>query len=182
MTETVLSIQDPRIREQFFEEIYEQSFPAVAGFVAHHGGSLEDAKDIFHDALVILYEKIVSEKESVTQSYDAYLVGIAKHLWIRKFKKSIRNIALSCDEQEIVIPEDYFDKKDNQLLTLLELTGRKCLELLKAFYYDRMSLDDISLSFRFSGVRSATVQKFKCIEKLREKVKEKNMTYDDLDQ
>jgi DNA-directed RNA polymerase specialized sigma24 family protein len=182
MTETVLNIKDAKIREEFFEEIYEQSFPAVAGFVAYHGGSLEDAKDTFHDALVILYEMIVSGKESVSQSYDAYLVGIAKHLWVRKFKKSIRNITLSSTESEIVIPEDYFDKKNNNLLTLLELTGRKCLDLLKAFYYDKISLDDISSSFGFSGVRSATVQKFKCIEKLREKVKEKHMTYDDLDQ
>lgn len=181
MTETVLNIQDAEVREGFFEDIYEKVFPAVTRFVAHHGGTLEDARDIFHDALVILYEMMINDKANVNTSYEAYLTGIAKHLWIRKFRKDHQKIMLDACESEIVFPEDQFDQKDNKLLTLLELTGKKCLDLLRAFYYDRTSLDDISVSFGFSGVRSATVQKFKCIEKLREKVKEKDITYEDLD-
>jgi hypothetical protein len=38
--------------------VYEESFPSVAAFVAKMGGSLEDAKDIFHDAMVIFFEKV----------------------------------------------------------------------------------------------------------------------------
>jgi hypothetical protein len=33
--------------------------------------------------------------------------------------------------------------------------------------------------FGFSGERSATVQKYKCIEKVRETVKQKALTYED---
>ena len=182
MTETVLNITDEKVRREFFEEIYEAAFPATARFIAHHGGTLDDAKDVFHDALVILYEMMVDEKLNVSVSHEAYLKGIAKHVWIRKFKKDHRKIYLDADEAKIVVPGDHFESKDNRLLTLLEFTGKKCLDLLRAFYYDRVSLDEISDSFGFSGVRSATVQKFKCIEKLRERVKQKHITYEDLDQ
>jgi DNA-directed RNA polymerase specialized sigma24 family protein len=181
MTETVLNIQDAKVREGFFEDIYEEVFPVVARFVAQHGGTLEDSRDIFHDALVILYEMMINDKVNVNTSHEAYLVGIVKHLWMRKFRRDHQKVALDFCESEIILPEDQFEAKDNKLLTLLELTGKKCLDLLKAFYYDRTSLDEISASFGFSGVRSATVQKFKCIEKLRDKVKERDITYEDLD-
>jgi len=42
-----------------------------------------------------------------------------------------------------------------------------------------MSLQEIADEYGYSGVRSATVQKFKCLEKVRESVKEKSLVYDD---
>ena len=53
------------------------------------------------------------------------------------------------------------------------------MELLKSFYYDELPLNDIAETYGFSGVRSATVQKYKCLEKVRETVKEKSLTYED---
>jgi DNA-directed RNA polymerase specialized sigma24 family protein len=41
--------------------IYENCFPLVARFVNRMQGSYEDAKDIFHDALVIYIEKASEE-------------------------------------------------------------------------------------------------------------------------
>jgi hypothetical protein len=51
--------------------------------------------------------------------------------------------------------------------------------LLKSFYYDKMPMSDIGRSFGFSGERSATVQKFKCLEKVRDTVKSKALQYED---
>ncbi len=53
------------------------------------------------------------------------------------------------------------------------------MELLKAFYYDDVPLKDLADSFGYSGVRSVTVQKHKCLEKVRESVKQKSLVYDD---
>jgi RNA polymerase sigma factor (sigma-70 family) len=176
-------IRDFRMREQFFIDIYEDAFPMVARFVSHRGGSLEEAKDIFQDALVILYEKIVADKLSVQISYDAYLVGISKHLWLKKFKSDSKEIFSEAElHEETSIPDDFFaeDKHENRLLSLLEHTGKRCLDLLRSFYYDNVSLKDISKTFGFSNERSATVQKHKCIEKIRSTVREKSIHYGDL--
>jgi hypothetical protein len=40
-------------------------------------------------------------------------------------------------------------------------------------------MTQVAETFGFSGVRSATVQKYKCIEKVRETVKQKALTYED---
>jgi len=51
--------------------------------------------------------------------------------------------------------------------------------LLRAFYYDKLSMSKIANRFGFSSERSATVQKYKCLEKVRDLVKEKSLSYED---
>jgi DNA-directed RNA polymerase specialized sigma24 family protein len=177
MTEIQGSL-DIRIREErelLFAQLYEEVFPRIAKFVANRGGSFDDAKDIFHDALVILYEKSTDEKQTLVESQQRYLVGIAKHLWIRKFKIDYKLVGLDEMEKTISIPENYHEAEDNTLTSLLELTGRKCLQLLRAFYYDGLPIGQIKAAFGFSTTHSASVQKFKCIEKMRSTIQQKSM-------
>jgi DNA-directed RNA polymerase specialized sigma24 family protein len=166
-------------RQMWFEQLYEDVFPLVAKFVAKRGGSFEDAKDIFHDSLVILYEKTRDARLPAGIAEDRYLVGIAKHLWLRKFREDHKMIRLDDMEKSISLPEDYFDSSDNRLVGLLELTGRRCMELLRAFYYDNLGIREITNVFGFSSDHSASVQKFKCIEKIRDTVQKKSLSYED---
>lgn len=178
--EKVFEIAGTKSRDEFFADMYQQTFPGVARFVATHGGSLDDAKDIFQDALVIYHELAAQNKLAIQISEAAYLAGIAKHVWIKKYKRDKVNVPLDGIEMHIELPKDYFEHHDQNLLTLLEQSGRRCLDLMRAFYYDKLSLSDIAKSFGFSGIRSATVQKFKCIEKMRTIVKQNSISYEDL--
>lgn len=154
--------------------LYEDTFPAVASFVAKMGGSVDDAKDIFHDAIVIFFEKNVTPGNP-----GAYILGIAKHLWIRKYHHDKHRVSLEDVERNITIPEDESVPLSQRLLRLVEISGKACLELLQAFYYERLSPERIAKAFNYSTAHSATVQKFKCLEKLRKAVKQKSLGYED---
>lgn len=158
------------------EELYEAAFPPVARFVSRMGGSFEDARDIFHDALVIFYEK----ENTVHTSAQAYLLGIAKHLWLRKHHRDRKFISLDTQEKSMTIPGDYFPSADTQsLLTLLQSAGKKCLDLLRAFYEEKRPVKHIADSFGYTSEHSASVQKYKCLEKLRDTVKSQSVNYED---
>jgi DNA-directed RNA polymerase specialized sigma24 family protein len=180
-TEAALDIRNSQEREQYFFRLYEETFPAVAKFVANRGGSFQDAKDIFQDSLVIFYEKAADEKLMINVSHEYYIIGIAKNLWIRKFRDDSKMVDLSVAEKNIHIPDDAPDARENKLATLLQLTGRKCLNLLQAFYYDNLPLQQIKDAFGFANVRSAAVQKHKCLEKIRNTIHEKSLRYEDFD-
>jgi len=96
--------------------------------IRQKGGTLEEAKDAFHDAL--------------PEAFDA------------------------------ADPEDAdMEEREQSLLAALARSGKKCIELLKAFYYDNCSMQDIAARFGFNGTRPATVQKYKCLEKVRKEIK-----------
>ena len=61
----------------------------------------------------------------------------------------------------------------------LETAGKKCMELLKVFYYDHLSVDNVATLFGYSSTHSATVAKYKCLEKVRETVKQNSLNYAD---
>jgi len=163
-----------------FRELYETTFPVVARFVAKHGGSFDDARDIFQDALVIYHEKR-REGLTIRESEGAYILGISKHLWIRKFNYSRKLVPLSSMERNIEIPVDYFPSiNTSRLLSFLESVGEKCMNLLRSFYLEEKKVPEIAKAFSFRNEHSASVQKFKCIEKLREAVKQKPELYENL--
>jgi len=182
IAEISLDFKDPQQREENFEYLYEEVFPVVADMVSKQGGSFHDAKDIFQDALIIFYEKNVNGELHVKLSDEAYIVGIAKHLWNKKFKSRYRLLSLDFLEKEIILPRDYIEietMKTNRLLRLLEVAGKKCIELLRSIYYDKLSMNEVSQVHGFSNPHSASVQKYKCIEKIKVIVEQKSLNYED---
>lgn len=167
-------------REILFTGLYKKAFPAVAKYVNKMGGNFDEAKDIFQDALLIYYEKIVKAPVSLQGSEQAYLLGIAKHLWSRRFSRQILNKSLDEVIDQVDFPDDdHLQPAAERLMHYLETAGQKCMEMLKAFYYDDLPVSTIAQLFGFSGTRSATVQKYKCMEKVRETIKERSLAYED---
>lgn len=166
-------------RGMLFTRLYLETFPTVAAFVSKRGGSLEKAKDIFQDALILYYEQVYTTETEVRTIDKAYLLGIAKNLWYGQAKESKLMVDLSGLDAERLAEIEESEAAEIKLLSFLEVAGRRCMEMLKAFYYDSLSLSKISERFGFSGTRSATVQKYKCLEKVRDEVKERKLEYAD---
>jgi RNA polymerase sigma factor (sigma-70 family) len=175
-----MTIERQHLNGKLSEELYESAFPPVARFVSKMSGSFQDAKDIFHDALVIFYERRMHQDFTLNTTAEAYIVGIAKHLWIRKFKQDHKKVSLDALESGISIPQDYYSTpNDAVLLQFLERTGQKCMDLLRAFYYENRPMKDLMQALGYRNEHSAAVQKYKCLEKVRDTIKEKSITYED---
>jgi len=166
------------VSDKLFMALYEEVFPPVAKYVSRRGGTLENAQDIFQDALIIYYEQVLCVKKVVKKSAKAYLFGIVKHLWIHQLKLGINYEPLNADFEHSV-DEQYMQIADHQLMHFLLNAGEKCMRLLKSFYYEKLSMSKLASQFGFSSERSATVQKFKCLEKVRGFIKEKQLAYED---
>ncbi|HEY9197622.1 MAG TPA: sigma-70 family RNA polymerase sigma factor [Mucilaginibacter sp.] len=166
-------------RQQLFIALYKKVFPAVARYVARCGGSFDEAKDVFQDALLSYYEKTGAGGLAINNSDGAYIFGTARNLWIKRYRQNSQTTTLNDGYDDEVSADGVVIPDENKLLSFLETAGRRCLDLLKSFYYDKLSMAEVAQAFGFSGERSATVQKYKCIEKVRETVKQKALTYED---
>lgn len=172
-------------REAKFLSLYLESFPAIARYISKMGGSFEEAKDVFQDALVIYFEKTQFNKPVLRQGEKAYLFGIARYLWNKHYKENSKTIPFDrpgneFDEETDLADSPYKEVSAPRLLNLLSKAGEKCMQLLSAFYYENLDMETLAKRFGFSGARSATAQKFKCLEKVKETVKEKALQYEDI--
>jgi len=164
------------MNEEKLVQLYREIFPEAAHLVKRLGGNLQGAKDAFHDALLIYMEREAKGMLHIHTSPKAYLLGTTKILWLHAKKQYFSSLPEDVDA--FVEEEHEAASEEKNVLDYLLLAGKKCLQMLKAFYYDNVSLQHIAARFGFNGVRSATVQKHKCIEKIRAELKKKKL-YDE---
>jgi DNA-directed RNA polymerase specialized sigma24 family protein len=172
-------LQDAALeREELFTGLYKRVFPAAAKYIARRGGSFDDAKDIFQDAVAVYYEMACAAEDGIHTTPQAYIMGIVKHLWNKKYREDSRQSPLDEHLNELS-GEGEQTLLLGKISSLMEAAGGKCMELLKAFYYDHLPVKKLSEAFGYGSERSATVQKYKCLEKLRTEVKQKHLSYAD---
>ena len=159
-------------REKTLEKIYVRAYPMVLHYVTKHQGTPEDAQDILQDAIIIFYEKIMHEQFHLTASVTTYLMSICKNLWHQELAKQQRLaqklLKDKGPEWEEVTCEPETPKL--QLLHFVHQLGEKCRDILVAFYYFKRTMPAIAEEHQYRNVHTATVQKFKCLERLRKSV------------
>lgn len=161
-------------REATLTRLYRRTFPLVRRLVLRHGGTEQDAQDVFQDALVIFYEKAVGGTLVLTASASTYLVSISRNLWRQELSRRNRNVSVEwtaeaeaqlADEPVVASAEAF------SVVEYVEKLGEKCKSILLSFYYFQQPLEQIAATHHYRSVRSATVQKFKCLERLRKSVR-----------
>ncbi|MEM8894486.1 MAG: sigma-70 family RNA polymerase sigma factor [Bacteroidota bacterium] len=167
-----------RTRTEQIEQWYLDLFPSVCGYIQKRGGDIELSKELFQEALVIYYEKHSIKGFLPEKKEAAYIMGIVKKLWLRH-QSSLARME-SVDEIELI--EEHNRETQpiiDKLIRLLETSGRRCMDLLQSFYYDGLNMSELSKRFGYGSERSATVQKYKCLERVRDTVKQKSLGYED---
>jgi len=163
-------------RQEVLLQWYEEAFPTVARFIQSRGGHLEDAKELFQEAVVLYYEKAVLGRFEPEKEEVAYIIGITKKLWLRRKDNERHFEELGKSE---IADEKEFQPAKSKILKYLKQSGERCMELLQAFYYERLSMKDMAKKFGYTSERSATVQKYKCLEKVRNEIKQRSQRYED---
>ena len=160
-------------REQALTRLYRQTFPLVRRHVRRHGGADADAEDVFQDALVLLYEQAVSGALVLTATPGAYLLGVARHRWHHEQRRRARLAQSPLPDDPGELPPALPDPAEPAVAVrdYVEQLGEKCKQVLLAFYYFQQPLSEIAAAHGYRSVRSATVQKFKCLERLRNAVR-----------
>lgn len=172
-------IEETRVhtRKATITEWYVEVFPSVAVYIQKNGGKLEEAKEAFQEAIVLYYEQLNFTGFKPDKNHKAYLFGIAKNRWLKQCKDKSRYEPLLDRFDTAEVKEEQLNSK--KLLHYLKQTGEKCLNMLQAFYYEKLTTMQLADRFGYTSERSATVQKYKCLEKVRDQVKSKALGYED---
>jgi hypothetical protein len=160
------------------DDIYSDGLLEVARMVRQHNGTVDDARDIFHDALIILIRQVESGKQ-----IDAplnYLIGTARHLMYRKLR--IESTIYDPEYGDLPdIPDEHESRSVNlgRLLSIVSKTGKSCLDFLTALFIERKQLSLVTTQFGLKSEHVASVKKYKCLEQVRNIVKENALDYED---
>jgi RNA polymerase sigma factor (sigma-70 family) len=160
------------------EEVYRRHYPTVLHWLLKAGGSDNDAADIFQEAMVVLYQKAQSAEFRLSCRIGTYLFAIAKHLWYKRLDQKSRgplrlpetaggDDAPDWHYEDDVKAHEERELHYEQLAAALDTIGEPCRALLKAFYNEGQSMQEIAAGFGYTNPDNAKTQKYKCLSRLR---------------
>jgi len=133
----------------------------------------EELLDVYQDAVISLYENIVSGKlEKLSSSLKTYLFSIGKYQIYSRRKAPPSPEALT--EFELQLHEEGEDERlsleENigRLQEAYQDLGEKCQEVLRMFYYENLSITEIKVRLGYSSKDVVKSQKSRCLKQLKE--------------
>ncbi|MEI6410559.1 MAG: sigma-70 family RNA polymerase sigma factor [Bacteroidota bacterium] len=156
-------------------QMYVKLFPMIRRLILNLGGTEDDAKDIFQDAVIVIYEKAQKPDFKLTSKFSTFLHSVCNNIWLsRQQKKS---------SQEVTIPEQAkYIRDESAEVDLLQTErgklfyrslrqlGDDCQKVLVLFF-QKMSMEDIAVEMGYAGEGYARRRKSQCKDRLVELIK-----------
>jgi RNA polymerase sigma factor (sigma-70 family) len=154
------------------ETIYRDNFNMVQALIINNNGSAEDAKDVFQEAMVILFEKVQSGSFELTCQIKTFIYSVSRRLWLKRLMQ-LNRVNLSEAIEDTVSVDDEMDEheKRNTEFSMMEKAmhslGEPCKSLLEAFYMEKKTMLEIAAGFGYTNAENAKTQKYKCLMRLK---------------
>lgn len=153
--------------------LYKSYFPMALQLVLRNSGNEDDAKDIFQEAVIVLYNKVKSEKFELNSKLNTFLYSVCRRLWLKRLKQQSRNAGNINDFEEFIPVEEDMERYEEEDLKFkkmdaaLNLLGEPCKTIIEDFYMNSQSMQDICDKFGYTNTDNAKTQKYKCLQRLK---------------
>lgn len=155
------------------ETIYQENFNMVQALVINNNGSADDAKDVFQEAMIVLYEKVRSGGFELNCQIKTFIYSVCRRIWLKRLQQQNRYSSPG-DSMEIVVPVDddlEAHEQRNAEFEMMEKAishlGEPCKSLLEAYYLQKQNMQVIAASFGYTNADNAKNQKYKCLMRLK---------------
>jgi RNA polymerase sigma factor (sigma-70 family) len=155
------------------ETIYKENYSMVQALVVNNSGSTDDARDIFQEAMIVLYEKAKTGSFELNCQLKTYMYSVSRRIWLKRLQQSQKYTSGIVNMAEVVPVEEEVENHEqkNAEFQLMEKAmmslGEPCKSLLEAYYLQKKSMTDIAGSFGYTNAENAKNQKYKCLMRLK---------------
>jgi RNA polymerase sigma factor (sigma-70 family) len=165
------SVEERQVDDTFVY-LHRAMFQRMAKFVGDNSGSPADAKDLFQDALVVLFKMARQEKLPEGVVVEAYLFSICRNLWYKVLNKRKRTsewteAAQMEAEVEPPLTSMLSEERRSIIERLFAKMGEDCKRLLVHYYFDQMALKEIAPLMNYASEQVAKNKKSFCMNKLK---------------
>lgn len=159
--------------DKSLEIIYSDNFPMIYRMVLQNNGSEDDAKDLFQESVIILYEKVQEGGFVLTSRLKTYIYAVCRRLWLKKLQGQAWQGTITEELEDVTPMEDTIeeharrDEQFNIMEKAMGSMGEPCRTILEDYYLRKKSMQEISEKFGYTNAENAKNQKYKCLMRLK---------------
>jgi RNA polymerase sigma factor (sigma-70 family) len=153
------------------EYVYRKYFPIVRFFVIKNSGTDEDAKDIFQEALILIFKRLKDGSLNLSCAFKTYLYSVCRILWLRQLeRKQIRPDGLTDSQVFVELEEGLEEQAAEQEQYRLfqkhyQSLHKDCQEILRLFL-NKVPLKEIAQKVNIKSDKYLKKRKYECKEML----------------
>lgn len=169
--EVVLGILNNSV--EALNKLYAAYFPMVLQFILNNNGDEDDAKDVYQEAIIVLYNKVKSGSFELSSKLKTYIYSVSRRIWLKKLAQQSKKTNNIADFEDILAVEEdleQHEQKDMQfdkMKTALDSLGEPCKTIIQDFYIHDQSMQEICEKFGYTNTDNAKTQKYKCLQRLK---------------
>lgn len=159
--------------DKSLETIYLENFPVIARMVLQNNGSEDDARDVFQESMIVLYEKVQEGNFILSSRLKTFLYAVCRRIWLKKLQQSAIQGPIYEELEETAAAEEALEaqvEKDQQFTLMEEALGKMgepCKTILEDYYVQGRSMQEIAERFGYTNAENAKNQKYKCLMRLK---------------
>jgi RNA polymerase sigma factor (sigma-70 family) len=156
--------------EVILKEFYRLFFGGTRRYVLLNKGNNEDAKDIFHDTLLVVFQKVREGNFKLTCTLGTYVYSVSKYLWLKELSKrkwvevSDESDKMEDIDQDIVV----INEKNERMLFFYECfekLSEDCRKVLK-YFSEGMSIAEITSTMGYKSEQHTRNRRYRCKQTL----------------
>jgi len=155
------------------ETIYRENYNMIQSLIINNSGSADDAKDIFQETMIVLYEKVRSGTFELNCLIKTYVYSVSRRLWLKRLQQmnryapALENLKDTVPVDEEIEENERINNEFQVMEKAIGSLGEPCRSLLEAYYLEKKNMQDIALSFGYTNAENAKNQKYKCLMRLK---------------
>jgi len=92
-------------------KIYNDFGPSIVNYIKKNSGTLEDAKDVLQEGLMVIYKKLNENNLELSSTFEAYLYGVCRFVWLNKLKKKSKKEVTNQGFDTLTIEQQLLEDK-----------------------------------------------------------------------
>ncbi len=151
--------------ERALDFLYKKNYKMMTNMIIKNNGTEEEAKDVYQDALIVVWQKVMSPEFVLSSKLSTYLYSICQNLWRKELERKGRHTGEDEIKSTVINDTDKRERIEvvNQCINNM---GETCRLLLSYYYFDEMSMAEIAVKMGFSNSDTAKTKKYKCKQEL----------------
>lgn len=152
-------------------QIYSTCYNPVRSYICKNSGEENDARDIFQEAIMVVYDKAKHNQLNLTCSLKTYIFSIARLLWLKQLKKKQKSIVQLKEAEEYTeVEEDtieIYNKNTKHALFVkhFKQLSKDCQKIISLFL-DGKGIDEVTIIMNYNSTQHTKNRRYRCKKSL----------------
>lgn len=156
------------------QALYNKLLPTLERYILKNSGTVQDARDVFQDAILITYRRVYESEFELTSSIETFIFSVSKKKWLYELRKRkdvlpVMDVMDDSEGNDASLALINHEKVNLFLKYLGSLTGG-CKDVMELFF-EGYKMKEIAKKLKFSSEGYARKRKHDCQGKLIKAIK-----------